>query len=93
MTMNPAFTYAPLCGAPGCERPARYRIAAPWSHHTSSELKNYGLACEQCLDERLALARARHARLRLADGEAVGEVSAYPLGRLEGAPGGEASRP
>lgn len=79
MSSHSVFSYDPICGAPGCVQPARYRIAAPWSHGASSELKNYGLACEGCRSERLELARARHGRLRLADGEAVGEVAAYPL--------------
>ncbi len=79
MNSNLVFSYQLLCCSPGCDQPARYRIAAPWSHGASSELKNYGLACERCRADRLELARIRHGRLLLADGEAVGQVDAYPL--------------
>ncbi|GAC1475337.1 MAG: hypothetical protein NVSMB9_27620 [Isosphaeraceae bacterium] len=34
------------CGAPGCNGPAQYKIAATWSAGRFSELKTYGLACE-----------------------------------------------
>ncbi len=79
MTSGAPFHYVPTCRAQGCNAPARYRIAAPWSDGTSSELKNYGLACENCRDLLLADARARRARLKLAEGEIVGEVQAFPM--------------
>jgi hypothetical protein len=34
------------CGVPGCDQPAEYKIAAPWSAGRFSELKTYGLGCE-----------------------------------------------
>jgi len=73
------FTYTPCCLAPGCGRPARYQIAAEWSDGASRELKNYGLACEQCAQSLLDQARLRRQRLILAAGETVGEVQRFPL--------------
>ena len=35
------------CGTPGCGGAAEYKIASPWSAGRFSELKTYGLACEQ----------------------------------------------
>ena len=54
-----SFRYRPGCSAPGCDRPALYKIAAIWSDGTSRELKNYGLACENHRDLQLSAARGR----------------------------------
>lgn len=79
------FRYPPVCSAPHCDRPAVYKVAAPWTHGRSQELKNYGLACEAHRDSQLALARLHREGLATADGEAVGPVGLYQLvvGRLD----------
>jgi hypothetical protein len=74
-----AFHYQPTCSAANCDKPAAYKIAAPWSSGASRELKNYGLACEAHRDSQLALAQAHRNDLKLADGESVGQVGVYQL--------------
>lgn len=73
------FCYQPTCSMRGCEEPARYKVAAPWSDGTSHELKNYGLACEAHREAQTARARTALAGLNLAEGERVGEVALYRL--------------
>jgi hypothetical protein len=73
------FRYLATCSAPGCDRAAVYKIAAPWSDGTSRELKNYGLACEAHRDLQLSAATRRLAALKLSDGESVGPVAVYVL--------------
>jgi hypothetical protein len=74
-----SFRYVVRCSAPGCNQPASYKVAAPWSNGTSHELKNYGLACEAHRDSQLALARVHREGLPLAEGETVGAVGLYHL--------------
>lgn len=76
---NPPFNYEPKCSSAGCDRPALYKVAAPWSSGTVRELKNYGLACDAHRDEQLDRARVNRRSLRLAEGENVGEVGLYQL--------------
>lgn len=73
------FTYQPCCDTPGCGRPAIYKLAAEWSYGNVAELKNYGVTCEGCLDERLDEARTRRVAIRPAEGESLGPVAAYQL--------------
>jgi hypothetical protein len=73
------FRYQPGCGAPGCNTPALYKIAASWSDGSSRELKNYGLACDQHRDQELAAARRRHDRLPRSEHETVAPVELYRL--------------
>ena len=73
------FHYQPKCSTPGCDRPALFKVAAPWSDGTSRELKNYGTACEEHRNELLARARANRGTLKLAEGENVGPVGVYQL--------------
>lgn len=80
------FRYAPRCSAAGCRAAARYKIGAPWSDGAQRELKNYGLACEAHVGGVLRRGRESRARLRVGEGELVGEVGVYELapGRLNG---------
>lgn len=71
------FHYRPECHVVGCQSGPRYKLAAPWTNGASSELKSYGLTCEEHLPERLARARASRAGLVLGEGEYVGEVAVY----------------
>lgn len=73
------FHYSPTCSAPGCSRPASYKVAAAWSDGTSWELKNYGLACEEHRASQLARARLHRGGLALADGEVIGQVGLFEL--------------
>lgn len=73
------FTYEPTCTAPGCSRPALFKVAAVWSDGTSRELKTYGMACEGHRFEVLEEARTRSDGLHLAEGESVEPVGIYQL--------------
>lgn len=79
VTSQKVFRYTPTCSAPGCEEPAIFKVAAPWSNGTSHELKNYGLACEAHRNSLLARARLHQRNVALADGETVGNVGLYSL--------------
>lgn len=84
------FTYQPVCTAPGCGRPALFKIAAVWSDGTSRELKTYALACEGHRETLLQASESRQADLRLAEGETVERVGIYQL--LPGVRDAELSR-
>jgi len=73
------FQYQPRCSSPGCEQPAVYKIAAPWTSGNSRELKNYGLACEAHRDSQLARGQLHRQGLKTAEGETVGPVGLYQL--------------
>lgn len=74
-----AFHYRATCQAKGCDHPADYKVAAPWSDGTSCELKNYGTFCEGHAGEALDRARQRQRGLHLAEGETVGTIRLYRL--------------
>ena len=76
---TPPFHHQPMCYAEGCEHPAIYKIAAPWTDGTVKELKTYGLVCNAHRAELLTAARERRKGLRTADGESLGEVGLYQL--------------
>lgn len=71
------FRYVPKCSIYGCDHPAIYKIAATWSSGNLSELKNYGLSCEDHRQEQLVRARASRQEFRPAEGESLGEVALY----------------
>jgi hypothetical protein len=73
--------YPVLCYAPGCGRPARFKIAARWSDGVIHELKTYSLACDGCLAALLASARVKQAACRLTEGETLGAPVVYELTR------------
>ncbi len=76
---KPPFRYSLTCSSPECGHPAIYKVAAPWSHGRSHELKNYGLACEAHRDSLLTTAKLHRQGLSTAEGEAVGPVGLYHL--------------
>ncbi|HEV3120335.1 MAG TPA: hypothetical protein VGY53_00460 [Isosphaeraceae bacterium] len=78
MAIEP-YTYQPRCSSPGCDHPARYKVAAEWSDGVYHELKNYGLACEHHRASQLDRALTNRVNLRLAEGETVGPVELYKL--------------
>jgi hypothetical protein len=79
MEPSKVFRYPPTCNAPGCAKPAVYKIAATWSDGTGRELKNYGLACEDHRKVQLDRALRHHQGLRTAEGETMGPVELYLL--------------
>lgn len=75
--------YPVLCYAPGCSRPAAYKVAARWSDGVTQELKTYSLACPVCVRELYAEAVVKRAACRLAPGETLEEPGVYELHRGE----------
>lgn len=71
--------YPVICSAPTCGQPARVKIAANWSDGTTYELKTYYLACERCVHELHAQARAKRKACRLTVGETLDEPAVYGL--------------
>jgi hypothetical protein len=61
--------------------PAKYKIAAEWSGGGLTELKTFGFADDECLQRVLRSARERAAKIRLAEGERMGEMRVYYLDR------------
>ncbi|HZZ77060.1 MAG TPA: hypothetical protein VFE62_00995, partial [Gemmataceae bacterium] len=56
-----------------------YKIAARWSDGVVSELKTYGLCCEDCLPSWLRRGRERHKACRLTAGETLETPGIYLL--------------
>jgi hypothetical protein len=73
--------YPILCYEPGCGVPAAYKIAARWSDGLTSELKTYGLACEQHLPAWFRWSLERQASCRRAKDEILERPGIYLLGR------------
>ena len=73
------FAYQPRCSQPGCDRPAIYKVAAPWTNGTIRELKTYAMACDAHRAALLARGRSHREGLPLAEGESVGRVGLYQL--------------
>jgi hypothetical protein len=65
------------CFEAGCEEPATYKIAAPWSDGRFSELKTYGFACADHLKDVLRSAEARWLSYEPVRGEVVQEIGIY----------------
>ena len=77
----PMSSYPVLCYAPGCSRPAVFKIAARWNDGSTEELKTYSLACPDCLAARYEVAILRRASCRLAPGESLEAPGIYELHR------------
>lgn len=71
--------YQVFCYTKGCKHPAQYKIAARWSDGVVSELKTYGLCCEECLPKWLARGRESHHKCRLTTGESLDVPGIYTL--------------
>jgi hypothetical protein len=72
-----SYTREVLCGAPGCERPVEYKIAAPWSAGKFNELKTYGLCCAGHYAQAYRDALARRKDHALSPEETQGEIGVY----------------
>ncbi len=73
--------YPVLCYAPGCGKPAVYKIAAHWSDGITAELKTYALSCPDCLAELFRRSRVRQAACKLTSGEILEPPGIYRLER------------
>jgi hypothetical protein len=69
--------YQVYCYTRNCKNPAVYKIAARWSDGVVSELKTYGLCCEECLADWFARARAKQQACHLANGETLEPAGIY----------------
>jgi hypothetical protein len=65
------------CSVPGCGAPASYKIAAPWSDGSFSELKTYGFACPDHLRVVFREAELRREAYPPSPGETVEEIGIY----------------
>jgi hypothetical protein len=65
------------CSLEGCREFAAYKIAAPWSDGSFSELKSYGFACSDHLGAVFREAEQRRMDYRPAPGETTEEISIY----------------
>lgn len=65
------------CSHPDCRQAASYKIAARWSDGRFTELKTYGLACQDHLGETFRGAERRQMRSRPPAGETVEEMGIY----------------
>src|SRR4051794_16840909 len=75
------YTREVLCDTPECERTAAYKIAAPWSTGSFSELRCYGLTCADHVADSLSSARRRAGGVRHSSEETVGEIGVYTYQR------------
>ena len=71
--------YQVFCYTPGCKHPAIYKIAARWSDGVASELKTYGLCCEDCLASWLKRGRRSQKARQLTTGETLETPGIYAL--------------
>lgn len=71
--------YQIFCYSKGCKNLAKYKIAASWSDGVVSELKTYGLCCEECLPVWFVRGRQRQKVCRLNPGETLEVPGIYQL--------------
>ena len=65
------------CSQEDCREPATYKIAAPWSDGSFSELKTFGHACNQHIGPVFGDAEARRESYTPTAGETVEEIGIY----------------
>ncbi|MBX6316703.1 MAG: hypothetical protein IRY99_27880 [Isosphaeraceae bacterium] len=65
------------CSHPGCNEPATYKIAAPWSDGSFSELKTYGHACADHVGVVFRAAEERRQTYHPSPGETIEEIGIY----------------
>lgn len=71
--------YQVFCYTKGCKNLAQYKIAARWSDGVVSELKTYGLCCEECLPKWFQRGRDSHNKCCLTTGETLDVPGIYRL--------------
>ena len=75
----PMPSYQIFCNTKGCKHPALYKIAGKWSDGVVSELKTYGLCCEECVAKWLQRGRDRQKACRLTAGETLEPPGIFQL--------------
>jgi hypothetical protein len=65
------------CSHPGCRAPAAYKIAAPWSDGSFSELKTYGHACSEHLGSVFRDAAQRRRSYHPSPGETLEDIGIF----------------
>lgn len=65
------------CSLPDCHEPAAYKIAAPWSDGSFSELKTYGFACSDHLGPVFREAESRRQDYKPTPAETIEELGIY----------------
>ena len=73
--------YQVFCYTKGCKNPAQYKIAARWSDGVVSELKHYGLCCEDCLAKWFLRGRESQKTCQLIPGETLDAPGIFLLQR------------
>jgi len=73
--------YQLYCYTKDCKHPAQYKIAASWSDGVVSELKTYGLCCEECLPKWFERGRQRFKACKLIPGESLEPPGIFLLQR------------
>jgi hypothetical protein len=73
--------YQLYCYTKDCKNPAQYKIAAKWSDGVVSELKTYGLCCDDCLSKWFLRGRERYQACKLIPGETLDPPGIYRLER------------
>lgn len=66
-----------LCSQAGCHVPATYKIAAPWSDGSFSELKTYGHACAEHVGPVFREAAQRRKSYHPGPGETLDEIGIF----------------
>jgi hypothetical protein len=67
----PMPAYQVFCYSKDCKNLAQYKIAARWSDGVVSELKTYGLCCEECLPQWFQRGLDHHRACQLTPGETL----------------------
>ena len=75
----PMPSYQVFCSTKDCKNPAQYKIAAKWSDGVVSELKTYGLCCEECLPKWLQRGRDSQKTCHLTAGETLEPPGIFQL--------------
>jgi hypothetical protein len=70
-------TTAVHCSHPGCQELAVYKIAAPWSDGSFSELKTYGHACGDHLGPVFRAAAERRQTYCPSPGETIEDIGIF----------------
>ena len=65
------------CSLPGCDEPASYKIAAPWSDGRFTELKTFGHACADHLGMVFTESEQRRREYPPTIGETVEPIGIY----------------
>jgi hypothetical protein len=65
------------CSLRDCREPASYKIAAPWSDGSFSELKTFGFACSNHLGAVFRAAESRQRDYASSPGETIEELAIF----------------